>query len=70
MALPPVVTKTPEERLDALELAKAASDAQMAALEKSNKELQEGLYMAASNQKSLTTMIQRIQSTLKLKLIT
>ena len=69
MALPPVVQKTPEERLDALELAKTASDEKLDALEKSNKELLSNLYMATSQQKELVATIQRIQSTLMLRLI-
>lgn len=68
MALPPVI-KTPEERLDALELAKTVSDEKMAALEASNKELRDGLYQAASNQKSLVTALQRVRSTLRLRVI-
>ena len=69
MALPPVVQKTPEERLDDLELTSDLSAARIVALEKQNKELKTGLYQAANNQKSLVATIQRIQSTLKLRLI-
>ena len=68
MALPPVV-KTPEERLDALELAKAASDAQIAALEKSNKKLTQGLYRAVNNQVEFVTKLHQINIALKLRLV-